>query len=452
MKTPICSLKLYLPFLILPGLFAASAPVQVFREDFSRMAAGGLPEGWKLWSPDPSLKLNTAAAKSAFRMSGNGKTSAKSRLSRTISGLKSGEWYRFEATYATANIPAPENSVLTVVQWVSDRRMRVLLPEKSVGGVTTSSLVMKLPEEAKGSLNVHLFAGFIPAGSVEWRDVKVSHLPGYVLPKRPVKVAVIDSKPAREGSIIDNARHYAAEIDKACAGTARPDIIVLPENFNRSEVKDNFVVSLDSEYVRILSEAVRRNRVYLTGSIRSAHDGAVFNTAILLDRQGKLAGTYNKTHLTVGEIVFSDLARGEEFRLFDTDFGKIAVLICWDFHFPETARLMALKGAELVLVPMAADARLKDDGLQRGAEHSGKAFVLENRIPVVFSATLGSSVQPSLIIDQHGVVLARSNDERHIIQASLDLAAKEYQWSGDDFKSTYVVGRRPELYREIGLK
>jgi predicted amidohydrolase len=287
---------------------------------------------------------------------------------------------------------------------------------------------------------------------VEWQEVKVLHLPGYVLPRRLVRVAVIDSRPGHAGAVEDNARHYASEIDKACAGLAGPDIIVLPENFNRSEVKDNPVISLDSEYLRILGEAARRNRVYLTGSIRATHDGAVFNTAILLDRQGRLAGSYNKTHLTVGEMAFTDLARGTGFRLFDTDFGKIAVLICWDFHFPEASRLMALKGAELVLVPMASDARLKEDGVHRGAEHAGKAFVLENRIPVVFSATLGSSTQPSLIIDQHGVVLARTADDRHIIQATLDLAAKEYQWSGDDFQSVYTVGRRPELYQEIGLR
>ena len=114
--------------------------------------------------------------------------------------------------------------------------------------------------------------------------------------------------------------------------------------------------------------------------------------------------------------------------------------------------MLAVKGAELVLVPMASDGRLKEDGMQRGAEISGKSFVMENRIPVIFAATLGSTVQPSLIIDQNAVVLARSTSEKHMIHATLDLAAKALRWSGDDFGGIHRVGRRPEMYGPLGLE
>ena len=201
----------------------------------------------------------------------------------------------------------------------------------------------------------------------------------------------------------------------------------------------------------LLRDAARRNRVYVTGSIQEEREGAVFNTAVLIDREGGLAGYYRKSHLTVGEMVFSNLSRGDEVKLFETDFGKIGVLVCFDFHFPEVARMLALRGAELLLVPMASDGRLLDDGGHRGAEHSGKAFVVENRIPVAFAATLGSTRQPSLIIDQHGKIVARSTSERHINEATLDLAADEIQWSGDGFRAVYKVGRRPGMYRELAL-
>jgi predicted amidohydrolase len=437
---------------------SAAAPIAhpqprlIFHEDFTRISSEGLPESWKLWSPAPHLKLATAVSGQAFLMSGTGNANAKTRLSRAIGGLESSQWYRFEVTYTASNIPATANSVLAVVQWLNETRMRVLVPEGRSGAATSIALTMQLPEEARGTVNLHLLAGFIPSGSVAWREVKVQHLPSYVPPRRPVNVAVIDSNPPRPGPVEANARHYAAEIDKACTGPRRPDIVVLPENFNRTGVTGNFVVSLDSEYMRIVSDAVRRNRVYLAGSIRTSRDGAVFNTAILLDRQGRLADYYDKAHLTVGEIVFSELARGERFRIFDTDFGKVGVSICWDFHYPEMARLMALEGADLIVLPTGVDARLREDGIQRGSEYAGKAFVLENRIPLVVSTTLGGSRQPSLIIDQHGKVHVRSSDSQHIIHASLDLAAKEYQWTRDDFQSAYRVGRRPELYGGLGLK
>jgi predicted amidohydrolase len=368
---------------------------------------------------------------------------------REISGLQTGEWYRFDVRYATTGIANAENAVLAVIQWANDRTLRALAPARGGSGETQATLSMQLPENSKGTVTLHLFAGFIPNGHVDWLEAKVSLLPGEKKPTRPVRVAVIDSRPAVPGSVDDNARHYSVEIDKACAQQPHPDIILLPENFNVSSVKGDAAVALDSAYIQTMREAARRNRVYVTGSIREQREGTHFNTAVLIDREGRIAGRYSKAHLTIREMLFSGLSRGDEFKVFQTDFGKVGVLICWDFHFPEAARAVALRGADLLLVPMAADGRLLEGKVHRGAEYSGKAFVLENRIPVVFAATWGATAQPSLIIDQHAAILARSSDAAHIISATLDLDEKAYQWSSDDFQTTYKVGRRPELYGEL---
>ncbi len=96
-------------------------------------------------------------------------------------------------------------------------------------------------------------------------------------------------------------------------------------------------------------------------------------------------------------------------------------MVCVDLHYPEAPRLAAQMDAEIILVPFAADGRLKEDGYARGAEYSGRAFALENRIPVIFSATL-------------------------------DLEAKVIQaWTGEDFHALQIVGRRPELYNGLGV-
>ena len=247
----------------------------VLQESF---ANGALPGGWKLVTPASVHKVQAASTAGAYRMTGEGNPHAKGRLVRAISGLQTGEWYRFEVTYSTIGVPNPENAVIPLVQWASERRMRVLTPESAANGRTLASMVMRLPAEAKATVNLHLFAGFIPKGSVSWHDVRVERLPGYAPPKRNVRVAVIDSQPPQDGDSMANAKHYAAEIDKA-AGAGKIDIVVLPENFNRTRVMGKAPVSIDSPYMKVLGDAVKRNRVYLTGSIQEERDGAVFNAA-----------------------------------------------------------------------------------------------------------------------------------------------------------------------------
>lgn len=442
----------HIPALLLAAaaVLSAAEPRVIFHEDFSRAATGGLPEGWQFWSPRPTMQLATAARPGAFRMAGNGNPHAKGRLWRTLAGFEPGAWYRFEARYAADKVPNPANAALAVVQLAGNQSTHVLTIDQRSGGNIRAALVLQMPAKAGSSLEMHLFAGFIPQGSIEWQEVKVSHLAGYAPPSRPVRLAVIDSQPPRKGPAEASARHYAAEIDRACAGSPRTDLVLLPENFNKSKVEPEAPVTMDSEYMRIVREAARRNKVYLAGSLFEERDGVAFNAGFVIDRQGQPAGYYRKSHLTIGEMLFSQISRGDDLNVIRTDFGVIGLSVCFDFHFPESARLLALQGAELLLVPMASDGRLKEDGMQRGAEHAGKTYVLENRIPVVFAATLGSTVQPSLIIDQNGVVLARSNSENHIIRANLDLAAKSLRWSGNDFRSIHQAGRRPELYRRLG--
>ncbi len=435
---------------------SSAADSQILLQDrFERAGANGVPEGWSVWQANAAYPLTVQRVQQGdrgwrIRMAGAGSRFAKARAFRPITGLQGGEWYKFEAVFTATNIPNPADCAVAVLEH-KERHTRVLTPVRS-GDDYISTLVMQMPEGYSGPANIHLFAGYIPGGTVEWKEVRVERLSSYKPPTRPVRVSAIDSEPPQPGSVEDNARHYAAEIDRACAG-GKLDLIVFPEHMNTTKVTGKTAVSLDSRYMQILGEAARRNRTYLAGSIHEERDGVIYNTGFVIDREGKVAGRYEKTHLTVGEMLFSPLIRGEETKVFQTDFGKIALMVCFDFHYPEAPRLAAQMGAEIILVPFASDGRLKEDGYARGAEYSGRAFALENRIPIIFSATLGKDEQPSWIIDQSAKVLARSGSQKHIIRATLDLDAKVIQaWTGEDFHGLQIVGRRPELYNGLGVR
>jgi predicted amidohydrolase len=82
-------------------------------------------------------------------------------------------------------------------------------------------------------------------------------------------------------------------------------------------------------------------------------DGPVdYNTAVLIDRHGRVAGKYRKVHLPREEIE-GGLTPGGAYPVFDTDFGRIGMMICWDGEYVDSARALAIQGAEILFVPAA---------------------------------------------------------------------------------------------------
>lgn len=83
-------------------------------------------------------------------------------------------------------------------------------------------------------------------------------------------------------------------------------------------------------------------------------DGRVYNSAYILDREGKEVGRYHKVNLTYGELT-GGIVNGDDCPVFDLDFGRIGIMICFDNYCPEIARIMGNRGAELILYPLYGD-------------------------------------------------------------------------------------------------
>lgn len=86
----------------------------------------------------------------------------------------------------------------------------------------------------------------------------------------------------------------------------------------------------------------------------------VYNSAVLINRNGKVLGQYRKMHLVEEEKPFVDPGNSD-YPVFDTEIGKIGIIICWDSAFPETARTLALKGADYILIPAAWESPMQKD-------------------------------------------------------------------------------------------
>lgn len=147
--------------------------------------------------------------------------------------------------------------------------------------------------------------------------------------------------------------HWQWEFSQVLAD--RPDLIVVPE------ICDSVAgLSRDRqrEYYRVRKNQVRdffaqvaaQNRCYIVYSAnREMEDGTWRNSSVLLDRQGKVVGVYNKNHVTIGEREESGILYGREAPVFECDFGQVAFAICFDLNFDELRLKYARAKPDLII-------------------------------------------------------------------------------------------------------
>jgi predicted amidohydrolase len=165
--------------------------------------------------------------------------------------------------------------------------------------------------------------------------------------------------------------------------------------------------------------------VYLVAGLieRDAH--AAYNTSVLIDRHGNVAGKYRKVYLPREEIE-GGLTPGSGCPVFDTDFGKIGMMVCWDAEYTDAARALAVQGAEIILVPVAG-----------GYLTLLRARALENHLYVVSS---GFDVE-SAIIDPTGEVLFATKDSGVSKVMAINLA--------DRFTDAWLGDMRARFHKEM---
>ncbi len=182
------------------------------------------------------------------------------------------------------------------------------------------------------------------------------------------------------------------------AADYRTRLIVFPEYFTCQLLTLGDVKAPIVEQVRRLSDQVPRYRELLSklarergvhivgGSIPVAGEGeAVYNVCHVFAPNGEV-GEQAKLHMTRWETEEWQISSGERLRIFETDWGRFGVAICYDVEFPEIARVAARKGAEILVVPSCTDDR---QGFLR-VRYCAQARAIENQMYVVHSCTVGS--------------------------------------------------------------
>jgi predicted amidohydrolase len=408
-----------------------------FAQSAFEAGASGRPAGWTVWSARPETAPRAGVDPAVSRggpgslaLSGAG-APAFGGWERLVGGVEPGRWLRLVAHHRSAGLALEPLQVVARLDWRDARGARAGQPDyawREAGEGEWTRLLLEAPAPAGASaVAVQLFVSHLASGTVWWDDVSLEPIPAP--PPRPVRVATVKLRPRDTGSPEESVRRFVEAVDAELApGTA--DVILLPEGAT--------VVGTGKTYVEVaeavpgpttarLGDLARRHRSWVVAGLYEREGALVYNTAVLLDRAGRLAGRYRKVYLPREEME-GGLTAGGSYPVFDTDFGRVGLMICWDVQYADPARALALGGAELVLMPIWG-----------GSELLARARAAENRF---FLASSGYDF-PTMVVDPDGEVLARAAEGRRLVLATVDLARRDTDpWLGE---------RRGRLFRELRL-
>jgi predicted amidohydrolase len=206
---------------------------------------------------------------------------------------------------------------------------------------------------------------------------------------------------------------------------------------------------LDGPLMARFCAFARQHRVHVVAGLLTRREESLYNSAVLFDCGGRIAGVFDKVHLPVGEV---GVTAGSTYPVFETDFGRIGMLVCWDMQFPEAARALALAGAELIACPTWGWQKLY--GCARALEN---AVTVAAAIGIVPGQPVWADCDPSGVISNEGKVLAEAPAHgTYVVTADVDIHAAPplpSYYVGHttmrDMREVRMRQRRPETYGRL---
>jgi len=310
---------------------------------FSEGEIGGIPAGWQTKSPRPNLMPRFESAlladgTTSLMMSGTSDDSAVGSLSASFA-VSGGKTYRMSVRFRVSGELNPHKNLLFSFYTSTGFNNGIFKFVKQEDDWIEGENRFFVPgtEAQTGELSI-VFR--LSAGGTAWvRHVAFEECEQ--IPPRKVLFACMEGRASMEV--------WERALD--AAGRRKADLALLPENFYSEDYKKT--EPLNGPSASLMSRKAKQYGMYVAGTFfhEDALTGRVHNTGLLFDRQGVVAGRYDKNHPYSPEFLSGGITPGTEVPVFDADFGKVGMMICYDSWFTDVAELLGLKGAEIVLFP-----------------------------------------------------------------------------------------------------
>ncbi len=405
-------MKTLILWLIFSSVSAAALPFQL-----SGVTPGpdGTPAGWSTWSArpetaprcfvDPQHARSKAGALTISGASNLVEHGGWEHLERDITG---GGWYRFAAYYRAEAVASENWQIVARLDWRNAQNLRSGQPDYAYrmqrqGAWTRLTIDTQAPQDAKAVV-LQLYLSNAPDGTVWWDDVSLVQIPTPA--PRELRIAAVNLRPRETKSSAESVSRFVGLVEDSIH--EKTDVILFPEGITMQGTGQSYADSAEpipGPTTLRLGELARARNTYIVAGIYEREGPAIYNTAVLIDRLGHVAGKYRKVYLPRKEIE-GGLTPGRDYPVFQADFGTVGLMICYDAQFADPARALAGRGAEIIFMPIAG-----------GDETLAKARAIENKI---FLVTSGYDF-PTAVIDPDGNYLSIARDRGTVARATVDL-------------------------------
>ena len=418
----------------------------------TRAAEAAVPDGWKAAAPRDEIRPRLTYDPSGG-LDGQGRLIIEAEAREGLHGfwtrtfsVEGGQHYAFRVLRKAHGLPFERRNAVVRLLWQNAAGKPVLTDEPMVKGFlpgytpraepeypgettlrpdgwTEVTATYRAPPQAAQAV-VELHLQWAANARIEWTGAALTTTTPPAA--RLARLASVHYRPVGGKSPADNCREFAPLI--ADAARQRADLVVLPETLTFYGLRRPYadcaepVPGPSTEYFGTLA---REHNLYIVAGLLERDGALIYNVGALIGPDGKYIGKYRKVALPRGEVE-GGIQPGHEYPVFETRFGKLGIMVCYDGFFPEVARQLSAQGAEVIAFPVW--------GCNPGL---ASARACENHVFVVSSTytDVASNWITTAVLDRTGRTLVQAEKWGTVVVAEVDLNQRSLWPSLGDFRA-----------------